>query len=116
MPTVQIAMADSAYAEMLRKALARDWAFRDWQVRCAERPDLEQKGVIVLDTKAFDQLTSCLPSPERIVLITARDPRQLSRAWDAGIASVVYEDASPGTVTLAILAARYRARRSRPQV
>lgn len=115
-PTVQIAMSDAAYAGRLREALERDGAFRDWKVWCAETPDPEQKGVIVLDANALERLAFPLPSPERVVLITCKDPYQLSRAWNAGIASVVFDDAPLSTVMLAILAAWFRASRSQPEV
>jgi hypothetical protein len=43
-----------------------------------------------------------------VVLITRKDPQHLSRAWDAGIVSVVSEDDPANTVLLAIMAAALR--------
>lgn len=115
MPKVQIDMADTKYAETLREALSKDWAFSGWQVQRVQSPDLQQKGVIVLDTNAFDRLEPMLAHPERVVLIAPNDPRRLSRAWDAGIDSVVFEKDPLSTLMMAILAARFRAHRSRPK-
>ena len=43
-----------------------------------------------------------------MVLITRKDPQRLSRAWEAGIVSVVSVDDAPSTVLLAIMAAALR--------
>ena len=56
----------------------------------------------------FNRLPLPLAHPERVVLITRKDPQHLSRAWDAGIVSVVSVDDAPSTVLLAIMAAALR--------
>jgi len=43
----------------------------------------------VLDEAAFARLPLPLSNPERVVLITRKDPQLLAEAWDAGIVSVV---------------------------
>jgi hypothetical protein len=105
MQTVQFALADIAYSAALREALARNGP---WHVVRVEDPDLGQMCVVVMDEDAFDRLPLPLPHPERVVLITRRDPQHLSRAWDAGIVSVVSVDDAPNTVQLAIMAAALR--------
>jgi len=49
-----------------------------------------------------------LPYPERVVLLTRKDPAHLSHAWEAGIVSLVSPDDPPSTVLLAIMAAALR--------
>ena len=106
MQTVQLSIADGAYAAAVREAVARSCA---WHVELVERPDLTRTGVTVLDEASFERLPLPLPNPERIVLITTRkDPELLAEAWDAGIVSVVSEDDPLNTVLLAIMAAALR--------
>ena len=103
--TVQLAIADPVYAAALRDIITRSGP---WHVVSVQQPDPRQKGVLVLDGDALDRLAVPLPNPERVVLITHKDPQRLSRAWDAGIVSVVAVEDSPGTVLLAIMAASLR--------
>ena len=56
----------------------------------------------------MEQLPLPLVNPERIVLITRNDSRQLAEAWDAGIVSVVCTQDPMSTVLLAIMAAGLR--------
>jgi hypothetical protein len=105
MQTVQLSIADAVYATAVREALSRSGP---WHMDTVERPDLEQKSVVVLDETAFHRLPLPLPHPERVVLITHKDPQLLAQAWDAGIVSVVSEDDSINTVLLAIMAAALR--------
>lgn len=103
--TVQIAVTDAVYAAALREALSRSGP---WQVISVEAPDPCQRCVLVLDEAALSRLPLPVPHPERVVLITRKDPQHLSRAWDAGIVSVVSEDDPANTVLLAIMAAALR--------
>jgi hypothetical protein len=103
--TVQLAVADPVYATALREALTRSGP---WHVVSVQQPDPSQRGVLVLDEDALDRLLTPLCSPERVVLITRKDPQHLSRAWDAGIVSVVSHEDPPNTVLLAIMAAALR--------
>jgi hypothetical protein len=64
--------------------------------------------VLVLDQEMFDCTVLPLPNPERVVLITRKDPQLLAQAWDAGIVSVVSHDDPLNTVLLAIMAAALR--------
>jgi len=109
MPTVQLAIADAVYAAALRDALARTGP---WQVISAKAPDLALKCVLVLDEDTFDRLPLALPDPETVVLITQKDPKNLSKAWDAGIVSVVSDNDSQSTVLLAIMAAALRVKKT----
>lgn len=103
--TVQLAIADPVYAAALREALTRSGP---WHIVSVQQPDPRQKGVVVLDEDALDRLAAPLREPERAVLITRKDPQHLSRAWDAGIVSVVTVEEPPATVLLAIMAASLR--------
>jgi hypothetical protein len=64
--------------------------------------------VLVLDSEHLELLPSPLPDPERIVLIARNDPQSLTRAWEAGVNSVVFEKDSLNTAVLAILSTRLR--------
>jgi hypothetical protein len=105
MQTVQLALADAGYAAALREALVRSGP---WQVVYLQNPDPTGHCVVVMDEEAFCRLPLPLASPERVVLITRKDPQHLSRAWDAGIVSVVSVDDAPNTLLLAIMAAALR--------
>jgi hypothetical protein len=107
---IQLALRDRDLSQRLRGALVDEPAFRGWPVDCClEMPDVTLPGVIVLDCAVLDGLGCEIPHPERVVLITHREPRDLARAWDAGIVSVVYEDEPLSTAMLAVMAARFRA-------
>jgi len=105
MQTVQLAIADGIYAAALREALSRTCA---WHVESVGRPDLSRPSVMVLDQAALERLPLPLSNPERIVLITERDPQLMAEAWDAGIVSVVSEQDPLSTILLAIMAAGLR--------
>ena len=112
MQKIQLALSDSTYSEALRRSLAKDWAFQDWQVELVSVPKPQKADVLVIDSAALERVRLPLPHPERVVLITRNEPEQLSRAWEAGIVSVVFERELISTTMLAILAARYRAGKS----
>src|SRR3954447_13448863 len=109
MQTVQLSIADNRFAESVREALARNCA---WQIESVKAPDLSQECVLVLDETAFARLLLPLANPERVVLITRKDPQTLAEAWDAGIVSVVSEADPLNTVLLAIMAAALRVAKS----
>ena len=109
MQTVQLSITDPGYQRTVREALARNCA---WHVECVERPDPSQPCVLVLDEAAFARLPLPLSNPERVVLVTRKDPQLLAEAWDAGIMSVVSEEDGPGTVLLSIMAAALRVAKS----
>ena len=93
----------------VREALVRNCA---WHVECVERPDPSKACVLVLDEAAFARLPLPLANPERVVLVTRKDPQLLAEAWDAGIISVVSEDEGEGMVLLATMAAALRVAKS----
>jgi hypothetical protein len=105
MQTVQFALADGVYSSALRAALGRSGP---WHVVGAEDPNSSETSVLVMDEDALNRSTLPLHHPERIVLITRKDPQHLSRAWDAGIVSVVSMDDALDTVLLAIMASALR--------
>lgn len=102
--TVQLAIDDPVYRTALEHAL---FEAGSWRVVPVASPDPERGGVIVLDAQALDKLRA-LQRPERVVLITHKDPQHLARAWDAGIISVVFEDDPVSTAMLAIMSAGLR--------
>lgn len=105
MQTVQLSIADAVYAAAVREALARTGP---WRLDSVKRPDPTQRCVLVLDESAFHSLPLPLPHPERVVLITRKDPQLMAQAWDAGIVSVVSDEDPINTVLLAIMAAALR--------
>ncbi len=109
MQTVQLSIADCAYAGAIREALSRSCA---WHVEAVERPDLSRKCVLVLDEASFARLPLPLSNPQRVVLIARKDPQLLAQAWEAGIVSVVSQEDPTSTVLLAIMAAALRIAKS----
>ncbi len=106
METIQLAIGNPAYAAALGDLLARTAGSK---VTVVDRPDMSFEGVIVLDSEALDSLPEGIPNPERLVVVTRNDPRMLSKAWEAGVVSVVFENDPLNTVLLAIMAARLKA-------
>lgn len=112
MQTVQLSLADGHYAATVREALSRSCA---WHVEAVDHPDPSQNCVMVLDEPAFARLLLPLSNPERVVLVTRRepqDPQFLEQAWEAGIVSIVSETDPLSTVLLAIMAAALRVAKS----
>jgi hypothetical protein len=109
MEIVQLTLTDTPYANALREQLERSGGR---EVRSVEVPDPHLEGVIVIDPDALELLPFPLPNAERIVLITRNDPQHLSRAWNAGVRSVVFYQDPLATAVLAIMAAELRAPRA----
>jgi len=105
MQTIQLAIADSAYEAALHEALVRSGP---WHVERVKGPRPGERCVLVMDESCLNQLSLPLPFPERVVLLTRKDPAHLSYAWEAGIVSLVSPDDPPSTVLLAIMAAALR--------
>ena len=105
MQTVQLSIADGAYAAAVREALSHTCA---WHVKSVDHPDPSAREVMVLDQRALECLPLPLENPERIVLVSRKDPQLLAEAWDAGIVSVVSDQDPMPTVLLAIMAAGLR--------
>ncbi len=105
MESIQLAISDTAYATALKELLIRDGTVH---VSCVEAPDWSFSGVIVLDSDGLDRLPLALSNPERVVLITQNEPQCLSKAWESGIVSVVFDNDPLSTALLAIMAARLR--------
>ena len=109
MQAVQLSIADRRYEASIREALARSCA---WHIESAAGPDFAPECVLVLDEAAFARLPLPLSNPERVVLITRKDPEALAEAWEAGIVSVVSDSDPLSTVLLAIMAAALRVAKS----
>jgi len=105
MQTIQLAISDRSYSTALREALLRDGS---WDVRCVETPDPALEGVIVLDRFSLESVHMPAVDPERVVLITPNRPEDLSRAWEAGIVSLVFDSDPVHTAMLAVMAASMR--------
>jgi len=105
MKTVQLAIHDSEYAQSLRNLLLRDGAHRVYLV---DEPDLKLDGVVVIDETRFDHLGVTNLEPERFVVVTRKGTDRLAKVWDAGVRHVVFEEDSPNTTQLAIIAAELR--------
>jgi hypothetical protein len=105
MKTVQLAIRDSDYVQSLRNSLLRDGTHRVYLV---EHPDLRIDGVVVIDVHGLTSLFRCREQPERFVAVTRKGADSLSRLWNAGIRHVVFEEDSPNTAQLAIIAAELR--------
>jgi hypothetical protein len=111
MQTIQLAITDSAYEAGLREALARSGP---WHVESVGTPKPSERCVLVMDEACLGRVSLPLPYPERVVLLTRKDPAHLSHAWDAGIVSLVSPDDPPSTVLLAIMAAALRVPKAQP--
>ena len=111
MQTVQLAIKDSTYESALRDALVRSGP---WQVESVETPRPGERCVLVMDEAYLNRVSLPLPYPERVVLLTGKNPANLSHAWDAGIVSLVSPDDPPSTVLLAIMAAALRVPKQPP--
>jgi len=105
MKTVQLAIHDSDYAQLLRNLLLRDGMHRVYLV---DRPDLRMDGIIVIDESRFQDLTLHDSEPDRFVVITRKGTEHLAKVWDAGIRHVVFEEDPANTAQLAIIAAELR--------
>ena len=111
MQTVQLAIKDPAFEEALREVLVRSGP---WHVESVETPRPGERCVLVMDEVCLNRVSLPLPYPERVVLLTRKDPANLSHAWEAGIVSLVSPDDPPSTVLLAIMAAALRVRKLQP--
>jgi hypothetical protein len=105
MGSIQLALTDASLADRLQGLLARSTSV---PVNCTESPDIEGACVVVVDPAHLGLLPAPLPYPDRVVLITQKDPAHLSDAWEAGLNSVVFNQDSLNTVVLAVLAACLR--------
>jgi hypothetical protein len=105
METIQLAIDDRSYSTALREMLLRDG---NWDVLCVESPNPAVGGVIVLDRFSLERTPPSMLEAERVVLITRNVPDDLSRAWEAGIVSLVFDNDPVNTVALAIMAAGLR--------
>jgi len=105
MTTVQLAIQNTEYAQALRNLLLRDGVHN---VLLVNAPDLQVNGVVVVDSGSFDDFGRLENCPDRFVVITRKGLDNLSKVWDAGVRHVVFEEDSPGTAQLAVIAAELR--------
>lgn len=110
MEVIQMAITNTSYATALRSLLARNG---HWEVECVELPDTRRDGLLVVDCDHLARLPMPLEHPERVVLVARKDPLSLSRAWDAGVNSVVFDKDPLATAVLAVMAARLRVAKAR---
>ena len=107
MYTVQLAVGNAPYGPVLSDLLSHA---ESCSVTSVDKPDPLQSGVLVINEQTLDRLPQPIDRPERIVLITPREPEQLARAWEAGIRCVVFDSDPPRTMALAVLGAGLRVR------
>jgi hypothetical protein len=107
MYTVQLALGNAPYSAVLSDLLVHT---ETCHVTSVDRPDPRQGGVLVLNEQTLDCLPLPLDRPERVVLITHKEPERLARAWEAGIRCVVFDSDPPRTMALAIMGAALRVR------
>jgi len=104
---VQLAISDSEYAQSLRTLLACDGAHT---VLLVDQPDLNLGGVVVIEGRRFEKSSSFCAEAERFVVIVPNCADHLVEAWQTGVRHVVFEEDSPRTVQMAIMAAELRLR------
>ena len=63
---------------------------------------------MVMEANGFESLSWLSSQPERFVIITRKGTDHLTRIWDAGVRHVVFEEDSPNTAQLAVIAAELR--------
>ncbi len=105
MTTVQIIMANREYASELGSLLVRDGQHR---VLHLDAPDDSEAGVVVMDSGSFQEFQQPPCHPDQVVLVAAHEEALLTKAWEAGLRSVVYEDEPIQTTLLAVIAAELR--------
>lgn len=105
MQLVQMAVSENPFTAALQRELERNG---EWLVVRVDRPDLSLDGIVLVDELVLDHIDYAIPSPERVVLVCHNHSAELSRAWEAGIISVVFESDSPETAMLAVLSAALR--------
>jgi len=105
MTTVQIIMANRKYATELERLLVRDGRHRVLQV---DAPDECEAGVVVMDSGSFHEFQEAPCHPEQVVLVVGHEEGLLTKAWEAGLRSVVYDDEPIQTALLAVIAAELR--------
>ena len=103
--TVQLAIENTRYAAALADLLKKDGSHL---VTVADRPDLNIDSIIVMDGRKPENLMLFEAEPDRFVVIARKDAAVLSRIWDAGVRHVVFEEDSPTTAVLAVIAAELR--------
>jgi hypothetical protein len=102
--TVQLAISNKSYAHALQILLADDGQHN---VTVVNEPTFRLPGVIVTDAALLgDSLNSTEAS--RFVVIAHSGTDDLSRLWQAGFPTVVYDREPVTVVYLAILAAELR--------
>ena len=112
MEKIQIAIADTPYRQALAQMLSESVPC---EVVCVDNPDMLASGVLVVDPDHLERLLHPIQRPERVVLVSHDNAESLSRAWDAGVNSVVYDRDPINTAVLAILAARLRSSKAVPR-
>jgi hypothetical protein len=105
MTTVQIIMANQQYATELERLLKRDGQHRVLQL---DEPSSQEAGVVVMDAEAFRKHSEASLHPDQVVLVADHEESLLTKAWEAGLRSVVFRDDPIQTTLLAVIAAELR--------
>jgi len=105
MKTVQLAIGNTEYAQLLRDLLLRDGNHRVYLV---DSPDLRLDGIVMVDGDRYENLRLLDSEPERFVVMAHKGSDSLSRIWEAGVRHVLFDGDPPNTAQLAIIAAELR--------
>ena len=105
---IQVTLANRLEAEQLRRVLLNTCSLN---IEISAQPDPAYGGVLIVDTDCLEKLDGALAHPERAVVLARRgDEVGRTRAWNAGVKTVVFHDDPPHTVVLAVMAAQLHAR------
>jgi hypothetical protein len=103
MTTVQIAIPDQAYAEVLCRLLAADGKH---EVYTVDRPNAALGGVVVADESNIGLLPPGINSDALIVL--AKESSDFENLWNVGVRCVLPADYPPAVARLVVLATEMR--------
>ncbi|MCX6599777.1 MAG: hypothetical protein NTV70_25770 [Acidobacteria bacterium] len=105
---IQVALVDRREAEDLRRVLLTTCGLN---IEVVDQPDPAHEGVLVVDCARLSSAPDCLAHPDRVVVLADRgDEAGMSRAWNAGVKTVLFHDDSTSTIVLAVMAAQLHAR------
>lgn len=97
--TVQVAVRDSIYANILRDLLTHEDQRR---VRLVANPDPFTPGVIIVDAARLQDLLPLVDEIDRLIVVAHRHD-DLSKIWEAGIRHVFFHGDPPEIANTVIL-------------
>ena len=100
MKTVQVAIPDPVYADLIRSLLLEDGRHH---VTVARAPDPSLDGVMVVDAGLLISLPGLANEVQRVVVMAHKQRDDLSKMWDAGARHVLFYGDPPQQVRAAVL-------------